>query len=60
MEAQRDSSDNNANRVAAVEAHHARMAELRKWAEARYQAGQTTHAEVLGADYYIAEADQWL
>ena len=59
MEAERDSSDKNTDRVAAIEAQVERMKDLRKLAEVRYQAGQATQADVLGADFYIAEARLW-
>ncbi|HJZ58680.1 MAG TPA: efflux RND transporter periplasmic adaptor subunit [Gemmataceae bacterium] len=60
MEAEQDAGEKKADRIAAVEAHLDRMKELRKLAEARYQAGQSTHADVLGVDFYLAEARLWL
>ena len=60
MEAQRDASPKKADRIAALEAHRDRMKELRKTAEQRYKAGQSSHADVLAADFYIAEAELWL
>jgi outer membrane protein TolC len=60
MEARRDRAAKKADRVAAVEAHRDRMKELRKTAEARYRAGQLPLADVLGVDFYIAEAELWL
>lgn len=60
MEAQRDVSGKQPDRVAAVEAHLERMKELRKTAEARYRIAQAPPADVLGADFSIAEAELWL
>lgn len=36
------------------------MKKLRKAAEARYQSGRATLADVLGADCYVAEVELWL
>lgn len=60
MEAQRDASAKKADRIAALEAHRDRMKALRKMTEQRYKAGQGSHADVLGVDFYIAEAELWL
>jgi outer membrane protein TolC len=60
LEAQRDASPKLAERAAAIEAHRQRMKDLRKMAEQNYKRGQAPIADVLGADFYIAEADLWL
>jgi hypothetical protein len=60
LEAQRDLSDKEAERLTALEGHLDRMKGLRKVAEARYKLGQTHQGEVFAADYYIAEAEIWL
>lgn len=60
MEARRDGSDKPADRAAAAEAHRDRMKELRKTAESQYNTGKTTPADVLAADFYVAEAELWL
>lgn len=60
MEAERDVSDKPADRVAAIENHKTRMKELHKFTLVEYQAGKVTHAQVLGADFYAAEAELWL
>jgi multidrug efflux pump subunit AcrA (membrane-fusion protein) len=60
METERDVSDKAPGRVAAVGSHLDRMKKLRKAAEARYQIGQAGQVDVLGADFYLAEAELWL
>ena len=59
-EAQQELSGKKADQVAAVEAHGQRMKGLRKTAEQRYRTGNAPHAEVLGAEFYNAEAALWL
>ena len=59
-EAQQELSGKRAEQVAAVEAHGQRMKGLRKTAEQRYRTGNAPHAEVLGAEFYNAEAALWL
>jgi outer membrane protein TolC len=60
LEAQQDSSDKKADRLAALEGHLGRMKDLRKITEERYTLGHAIQADVLAADYYIAEATLWL
>jgi len=60
MEAQRDQGGKKADPATAIKDHLARMKVLRRFALERYKAGQTTPADVLGADFYIAEAEVWL
>jgi hypothetical protein len=60
LEAQQDSSDKKADRLAALEGHLARMKDLRKLTEERYKQGVAIQADALAADYYIAEATLWL
>jgi hypothetical protein len=57
MEAQRDRAAKKADRAAAVGAHRDPMNELRKAALALYRAGLLHDADVLGVDFYIAEAE---
>ena len=59
-EAQQELSGKKADQVAAVEAHGQRMKDLCKTAEQRYRTGNAPHAEVLGAEFYNAEAALWL
>ena len=60
MEAQRGVSQKKADVIAALEAHRDRMKALSKLTEQRYKAGQGSHADVLGVNYYIVEAELWL
>jgi hypothetical protein len=60
LEAQQDSSDKKADRLAALEGHLGRMKDLRKIAEERYRQGAAIHADVVATDYYVAEAALWL
>jgi hypothetical protein len=60
LEAQQDSSDKKADRLAALEGHLGRMKDLRKISEERYKQGAAIHADVVATDYYVAEATLWL
>ena len=55
LEAQADQSGTRTDR-AAFEAHLQRMKELRKLATTRYHTGLVPVAEVIGTDFYVAEA----
>jgi outer membrane protein TolC len=59
-EAQQELSGKKADQVAAVEAHGQRMKGLGKMAEQRYRTGIAPRSEVLGAEFYNAEAALWL
>ena len=59
-EAQQELSGKKADQLAALEAHEQRLKGLRKTAEQRYRTGNAPHAEVLGAEFYNAEAALWL
>ena len=60
MESGRDLKDKKTDPATGIKDHLARMKVLRQFAQDRYKAGQATHADILGTDFYIAEAEVWL
>jgi hypothetical protein len=60
LRAEHEVSDKPADRIAACEAHLARMRRLEALVQRVQRSGQTTVDEVSGAEYYRVQAEIWV
>jgi hypothetical protein len=60
LEAEKDLSDQQADRVAAYQGHYDRMRDLDRLIRRLHTSGQSTIEEASAAEYYRVEAEVWL